>query len=297
MLIHFARPALITRPLPRLLVTVRRLRLGWALMLLSVLAALAGAEPSDPLRYRGGLRNSADRYQLSAKQLSAVAASLREKTGFLDLRFDQDGFLTLGDRAHVGAGSAVARALLLAAVNSVDSFELESHNHSSDVVFAFLGESVIYESRVIGARIEVHPIKLDFSDFAYLKGDKEVLAAFDLGFAVLHELAHAVLHLHDAKGEPFGLGECENYINRIRRELGLPERQNYFARVHQAVSAPGRLSTKVVELNFAREVRRQGQIKTEPCHLTWDAQFVGHGPPTTGPRPQTKDRPPAIAWH
>ena len=152
MLIHFARPALITRPLPRLLVTVRRLRLGWALMLLSVLAALAGAEPSDPLRYRGGLRNSADRYQLSAKQLSAVAASLREKTGFLDLRFDQDGFLTLGDRAHVGAGSAVARALLLAAVNSVDSFELESHNHSSDVVFAFLGESVIYESRVIGAR-------------------------------------------------------------------------------------------------------------------------------------------------
>jgi len=41
------------------------------------------------------------------------------------------------------------------------------------------------------------PIEIDFADFDHLLGEKKVLEAFDLGFAILHELCHAALELRD----------------------------------------------------------------------------------------------------
>src|SRR5262245_11063750 len=56
------------------------------------------ATAGDPFRYRGGLRNSPGERKLNAKQLDAVLTSLRDKTGLLEMRFDENGFLTLGDQ-------------------------------------------------------------------------------------------------------------------------------------------------------------------------------------------------------
>ncbi|MGH9768219.1 MAG: hypothetical protein ACREAB_12355, partial [Blastocatellia bacterium] len=68
------------------------------------------ATAGDPFRYRGGLRNSPGERKLDAKQLDAVLTSLRDKAGFLEMCFDEDGFLTLGDRTKFSGGSGVARA-------------------------------------------------------------------------------------------------------------------------------------------------------------------------------------------
>jgi hypothetical protein len=111
---------------------------------------------------------------------------------------------------------------------------------------------------------------LDFFDFAQLMGDREVLTAFDLGFAVLHELAHAVLHLQDDKANPKGLGACEDYINRIRRELELPERQHYIARTRETVLGTGK-KVELSEVDFIRQ--RRGKIKR--FRLSWETQKAG----------------------
>jgi len=41
------------------------------------------------------------------------------------------------------------------------------------------------------------PIEIDFADFDHLRGERKVLEAFDLGFAILHELCRAALELRD----------------------------------------------------------------------------------------------------
>src|SRR5262245_4347873 len=59
----------------------------------------AAGKGSEALRYHGGMRNSSDdRNKLNAKQLAIVLKSLRDKTGFLEMNFDENGFLNLGDR-------------------------------------------------------------------------------------------------------------------------------------------------------------------------------------------------------
>src|SRR5262245_5482896 len=97
------------------------------------------ANAGDPLRYRGGLRNSAGERKLNAKQLDAVLTSLRDKAGLLEMQFDGNGFLTLGDQTKTSGGSAVARALLNAAATMAHAVELESHTFSSQVAFGRLG--------------------------------------------------------------------------------------------------------------------------------------------------------------
>ncbi|MGH9938992.1 MAG: hypothetical protein ACREAM_22360, partial [Blastocatellia bacterium] len=80
----------------------------------------------DPFRYSGGLRNSPGERRLSAKQLDAMLTSLRDKAGFLEMGFDENGFLTLGDQTKFSGGSATARALLDAAVKMPHAADLES---------------------------------------------------------------------------------------------------------------------------------------------------------------------------
>jgi len=246
--------------------------LAGALLLLS---SIATAAPSDPLRYQGGIRNSTEGRRLNDKQLGAVLKSLREKTGFLDLHYDADGFLRLADRERVEGGSAAARALVIAAVDAVQLIELENHSRSPVVAFARLAPPIRYESRMTGKQIEVQPLELDFSDFSHLRGDREVVAAFDLGFGVLHELVHAVLDLRDAGEGHAGPGDCEDYVNRIRRELRLPERQHYYARVRDVANFPQAGTVKRAELIFARVVEQGGRTRTEHFYLNWEAQQVG----------------------
>jgi hypothetical protein len=233
------------------------------------------ARPSDPLRYQGGIRNSQGARKLNAKQQTAVLKGLREKTGLVELDFDEDGFLRAGDPTRLSGGSATARALLLAALDSEQAFDLESHDRSSIVAFARIGAPISYQSRLTGASIDVIPVEFDFADFDRLRGDRQAIAAFDLGIVMLHELAHGVLRLHDAQTETDVLGECEAHINQIRRELGLPERQHYFARLTDRPGATGGASIKQAELQFTRLVSEQGRVRRAGFILTWEAAQVG----------------------
>jgi hypothetical protein len=256
------------------------------------------AASSDPLRYRGGLRNSPGIHKLNARQLDAVLTSLRDKTGLLEMRFDEYWFLTLGDQTKFSGGSATARALLNATASLPHAVDLESHMYSPDVAFARLGKPVGYYNYTTGSKIDVTPLEIDFSDFSKLRGDRQALAAFDLGYVILHELGHTALGLRDATDDLQALGECEELINRIRRELNQPERQTYVAQTHPAPVYYGALrSTQIAELVFARSVEKQGRMRIEKFNLNWEAAQVGpsvtiadRGSKTEDRRPQIEDR-------
>lgn len=259
-------------------------RLSVVVILLLCVAAKAASAESAPFLYRCGVRNGFGQYRLSAERLSAVAASLRAKTGFLELNFDGDGFLALGDRARVEGGSAAARNLVIAAVDGTKSFVLEDHSSSRRVSFARLAASVIYRSWATGQQVEMQSVLLDFGDFKALRGEQDVLAAFDVGFAVLHELAHGALDLSDTARRGEEPGDCEDYINHIRRDLGLPERLRYEARARVATGTFG-LRSYWLELPFARAVNNGGRSKIQHRYLTWNTAAVGETVTSRTPAP------------
>jgi hypothetical protein len=245
-------------------------RCAQAVLALALVCALAPLASSDPLRFRPGLRNSAGKQRLSAPQLQTVLDSLRHKTGFLEMRFDESGFLTLGDRTRIAGGSATARALIIATVDGGQVFDLECHDHSLDIAFARLAAGRICHHGPTGARIEVKPLQLDFADFVHLSGNREALAAFDLGLVVLHELVHGVLHLQDAVNDTTRLGDCDEHVNRARRELELPERQHYSPRLRKV----GTPRIVLAELLFVRTSGESSRVKAENFYVRWDAEKV-----------------------
>jgi hypothetical protein len=223
------------------------------------------------LRYRGGVRNAFDPRALKPKQLQTLLTSLRAHTGWRQLHFDADGFLTCPDETQFFGGSAAARQLLAAALDAPSAFDLENHANRAEVSFAKLDVPIRFRSMASDRQINVYPVHLDFADFTNLRGDKAVVAAFDIGLVLLHELAHGVWGLTDARSEADALGTCERYINQIRRELNLPERQHYSARSHQTgVSMAGGV-THYAELLFMRN----DSSKPQPYYLQWDIQRVG----------------------
>ena len=242
-------------------------------------------------RYQYGVRNSMER-PLKPRQLSLLLESLRQKSGFLEMHFDDNSFLRLGDRSRIAGGSAIARELLIAAVDRAKGIDLENHEFSLNVAFARLAKPVEYNSRATGARIEVYPIEIDFADFAHLRGSREVIEAFDIGFVILHELAHAALGLRDALVNGQEPGECEEYINLIRRDLGVPERQSYVAKTIGKPAITIQKPSQQAELVFAYTT---GANKTRPklLNLNWEAERVGavirteYKPQTMSPRSQT----------
>jgi hypothetical protein len=233
---------------------------------------VAGQETKKHI-YRPGLRNSLAGDPLSAKELNLALAQLRSKTGFIRMRFDEDGFLTIDDRSQIAGGSATARELLLAAVDGEKSINLQSRNRSPDVVFARVGRGVVYECWQSNKQIVMAPVEIDFADFNHLRGERKVLEAFDLGFAILHELCHAALGLHDASENVRAAGDCESYVNRIRRELGIPERQRYVATVYQRSPSVSNKSFSIAELIFERT---KSGAKKERLYLRWDVGEVGN---------------------
>jgi len=251
---------------------IRRLcgRILFALATLCAMSSLAGGAPDTSMRLHTGLRNDDGARRLGEKQLQTALESLRHKTGFLDMRFDEAGYLTLGDRNRVSGGSGVGRELLISAVDGDKIFELEAHDSSPSVAFARLTVTTIYTKFGAGARIVGLAIQLDFADFAILRGEPEALRAFDIGFAILHELAHGVLGLKDEIARK-RLGECDERINLIRRDLGLPERRYYLP----AISLIRPPLVEEAELIFALVSRKDGREKTKVFYLRWDAKSVG----------------------
>ncbi len=235
-------------------------------------SVVSSATDSDSSRYRPGLRNSTGRHQLSEVQLRRLLERLRARSGFLEMQFDDSGFLTLGSRTCFEGGSATARWLLAAAVDGELAFDLEAYDHSPEVSFASISPIRTVVDHVTTERIPVREMQLDFGDFEELRGSPEVLAAFDLGFGVMHELAHGVMGLRDAYPNTRELGACETVINHVRRELNLPERRSYFARVRPTWSFKG--TTMQGELVFVREGDRARNSKSQTFYLTWDAGRV-----------------------
>ncbi len=224
------------------------------------------------VRFRPGVRNAPGKRQLNANQRQQVLQSLREKTGWQSLAFDEAGFLICPAPQVINGGSAAARRLLGAALDGAEVYELENHNASPAINFARLTAGVTYRSFNSDAAISVSSLQLDFADFTRLRGDELARRAFDAGVAILHELAHGVWQLRDTESDGAEPGACENYINRIRRELRLPERQTYQARARFGKLEPNPLTRMIAELSF---VSGRNTVKPQLYCLRWDAESVG----------------------
>lgn len=213
------------------------------------------------LRAEPGIKNSPTSDGMRFREAERLAASLRGISGYQDLTFDERGILVLGER--VEGGSELARNLLQAALVNRTAIEIESLEGSDLVVFgAFINATF---KNTEGQLLQINKIQLDFRDFEELRGEARLLATFDPGFVFLHELAHGVWDLPD--DERGGLGECEIFINQIRRQLGLPERLNYFYKIRRQ---PG--GTEWGEMMFVHPI--EGTRRREALKLQWDNRAV-----------------------
>ena len=111
---------------------------------------------------------------------------------------------------------------------------------------------------------------IDFDDFRQVSGDRQARAAFDVGWAVLHEIDHVVADSEDPQTDV--PGDCESHINRMRRELGLPVRNSYFFSF-LPVKNDANLVSRFVRLGF--DYVNNSSSKRKRYWLIWDAAVVG----------------------
>ena len=207
------------------------------------------------------------RPDVTRRHREELTARLRVITGLTNLRFESDGSLRIDSTQTVG--SKTARELLAQAVAGANVIILEDASSRADVAFCRVvpGRWVRGES----TRLPAYVVLIDFSDFHQLSGDAEARAAFDVGWGLLHELDHVVSNSEDARNNR-ELGECEDHINQMRRELGLPIRADYFfSRAY--VNADANFNARYVRLSFER--RDQVSLQTKRYWLVWDATTVG----------------------
>lgn len=114
-------------------------------------------------------------------------------------------------------------------------------------------------------------VQIDFADFDHVVGDERALAAFNVGWGLLHELDHVVNDSADATsvGEA---GACEAHINQMRRECNLPERADYFSTL-SPLATDTSFMTRLVRLAF--EEQASANNKKKRYWLIWDARVVG----------------------
>ncbi|HEY6122806.1 MAG TPA: hypothetical protein VIV66_22820 [Pyrinomonadaceae bacterium] len=208
------------------------------------------------------------RDSLSIENRARLETELRQITGLQDLKFDSEGALRFDPRV-VSGGSVHARQLLTHAINGPTAIVIEDASRRADVVFA----------RVIpgkwkhqaGNLPEAFVVLIDFADFEFLTGDEAALESFNAGWALLHELDHAVEDSEDADAlhQP---GDCEEHLNQMRSECGLPLRVEYFHTLFP-VSASSDFKTRIVRLHFVKALSRTGEKKH--YWLLWDAAAVG----------------------
>ena len=208
------------------------------------------------------------RREFSAAHRDELVAKLRAITGWRDLDFQGDGALPPGTETPA-SGSQTARDLITRAAAGHNVLILEDASNRSDVAFARVLPG--FWKREANAHPPVYVVLIDFADFDRLMGDTEALSAFDVGWALLHEVAHVVNDSDDPK-EPGAAGECEKQINQMRRECNLPQRSDYFSKLfpHSEESA---FITKLVRLAFDQEDPITS--KHRRYWVIWDAALVG----------------------
>ena len=232
---------------------------------LLVCAPTGGSAEAEPTTPRIHCRAA-----LAEAKRSALSAQLRAITGWAGLHFDDHGALRFGAEAPSG-GSQAARELLAAAQGGKKLLIIEDVSRSADVVF----------SRVLEGRWKdgsegkpaAYVVQIDFDDFRHVSGDRAALAAFNAGWGLMHEVEHAVRDTADPEG-PGTAGECEDAINRMRRECGLAERAEYFY-TPMPGAAPGDFKSRFVRLAFTHA--RPGS-KQQQYWLFWDAALTGGAP-------------------
>jgi len=208
------------------------------------------------------------RASVSQSQRDELTVRLRAITGWSELNFDDDGALQLSNTNPV-TGSTSARKLLSRAVAGDRAIVFEDASSRKDVVFCrvVLGKF----GQEVPTDPEVYVVLIDFDDFRQVIGDKQARAAFDVGWAVLHEIDHVVQNSEDPQHDT-SAGDCEAHINEMRRELGLPVRNSYFFSL-LPVKNDGNLVSRFVRLGF--DQTNGAATKTKRYWLIWDANIVG----------------------
>ncbi len=223
---------------------------------------------ASPAYAENGGSNVVLRDSVSQSQRKQLVGALSRISGSPQLRFDENGALRLGSKDSK-AGSALARALLEKAISGAHVIIIEDASNHSDV--AFCAVFPVRWTRSGTQQPVAHVVLIDFADFPKVVGDRRALEAFNIGWAVLHELDHVVNDSKDSTsaGES---GQCEDHINSMRRELKLPERAEYFYTLFP-VSGDGNLfPTRFVRLAFET---RAASDKKKRYWLMWDAALVG----------------------
>jgi hypothetical protein len=208
------------------------------------------------------------RDSISPAQREELASRLRRITGWTNLTFTSDGAFQ-ANLNEITGGSKSARDLLNSAIAGDRTILFEDASSRKDVVFC----------RVISGELlpgilpheDVHVVQIDFTDFRQVIGDKQALAAFDVGWAVLHEIEHVISDSSDPLNDDTA-GDCERHINEMRRELGLPLRNNYFFD-YLPVKNDSNLISRFVRLGFEQE--GGPAAKKRRYWLVWDAAIVG----------------------
>ncbi|MGH9943089.1 MAG: hypothetical protein ACRD9R_12120 [Pyrinomonadaceae bacterium] len=239
--------------------------------LLFLCLAFSASPPSPAATIMHGPGRVVCRPEMGADKRENVAERLREITGWTHLRFDADGALrgSAGAQTNERAGSRTARALLEEAAGGDNLVVLEDASGRDDVVFCR-----VVPGRWTGGgdgRPPAHIVLIDFADFSHVRGDSAALSAFNVGWAVLHEIAHVVHNAADAVAEA-ETGECESLINQMRRELQLAERAEYHFKLFPGADS-GDFKTRYVRLAFER--RHPARKEKKRYWLVWDAQLVG----------------------
>ena len=208
------------------------------------------------------------RPELAFTRRVELIEKLRRITGWAGLDFDGSGALQLGGKKSVG-GSQSARELLATANAGRNVIVIEDASGRQDVVFCKVVEGRWKTDAE--NKPPVFVVLVDFKDFSHVMGDKAALAAFNVGWGVLHEIEHVV----NDSADPEGLGEageCEAIINRMRRECGLAERAEYFFTFLPGTTESA-FMTRFVRIAFDQV--SPGEKKKERHWLIWDASLVG----------------------
>ena len=208
------------------------------------------------------------RENVSRAKREELTHQLRTITGWTNLHFDTQGVLQLGsDESRTG--SASARNLLEQAVSGNRFIVLEDGSSRLDVAFCRVVPARWLSEN--GAKLQAFVVLIDFADFRQIVGDDEARTAFNVAWGLLHELDHVVTDSNDS-AEPGRLGECEDHINAMRRELGLPLRVDYFFTASSLKGDPN-FNHQLVRLAFENfDAARQ---RTRRYWLLWDATTVG----------------------
>ena len=140
----------------------------------------------------------------------------------------EDGTLVIQSILKDGAGkllgSETARKLVEAAIRSPRVFVVEENRGQvKDGGLAAANPTRRNDLKRSSGRIF-----MDLPLIYSLDTGRNRRLTFDVGMIFLHELGHFMLGFGDPpRDDPFSLGEVEQFVNRVRDELGLPRRLAY----------------------------------------------------------------------